>query len=107
MVSFWEFFFLEDFGGRGLINFIFVAVVNELEGLARGGRDRDMSHMSLTEQAHAADVSECARTALAYLRSSARPSATIRCVTMTGKFLNSFTTFTTEEDFDRVGSFLF
>lgn len=64
-----------------------------------------MSHMSLTEQAHAADVSECARTALAYLRSSSRPLPTVRCVTTSGKFLNSFTTFTMEEDFDRV-SFL-
>lgn len=79
-----------------------LAVLNELEGLARGGRERDMSHMSLPEQAHAATVSENARQALSYLRAPLRSLPTIRCVTTNGKFINSFTTYTVEDDIDRV-----
>ncbi|KAL0272665.1 UNVERIFIED_CONTAM: hypothetical protein PYX00_005543 [Menopon gallinae] len=76
-------------------------VLNELEGLARGGRDRDMSHMSLPEKVHANDVTESARTALSYLKSTTRTLPKIRCVTMTGAFINSFTSFTVEDDVDR------
>ncbi|KAK6625110.1 hypothetical protein RUM43_005401 [Polyplax serrata] len=76
-------------------------VLNELEGLARGGRDRDLSHLSRTEQEHAADVSGSARTALSYLRSPPRSLPTIRCVTTRGKFINSFTTFVVEDDIDK------
>lgn len=81
---------------------LFFLVLNELEGLARGGRDRGLSHLSLTEQEHAADVSGSARAALAYLRSPMRSLPTIRCVTTRGKYINSFTTFMVEDDIDRV-----
>lgn len=86
---------------------LFLLVLNELEGLARGGRDRDRNHLSRTEQEHVADVSESARAALAYLRSPVRSLPTIRCVTTRGKFINSFTTFVVEDDIDRVGFFNF
>ncbi|XP_046680255.1 telomerase-binding protein EST1A isoform X2 [Homalodisca vitripennis] len=66
-----------------------LVVLNELDGLAHGRRD------STARPQHLAMVTECAASALEFLRSRSSPA--IRCVTTKGTILNS-TTFTSEED---------
>lgn len=67
----------------------FGTVLNELDGLAHGRRD------SSARPEHLAMVTECAASALEFLRSRSSPA--IRCVTTKGTILNS-ATFTSEED---------
>ncbi|XP_063220783.1 telomerase-binding protein EST1A [Bacillus rossius redtenbacheri] len=61
-----------------------LVVLKELEGLARGGRDRDVLPLAPVEPAHAARVATGARQALAFLRSR---QAGVRCVTSRGTVL--------------------
>lgn len=78
----------------------FVAVLNELEGLARGADARDCppaSRAALNPE-HVARVAESAKTALAFARSR---NPAIRCLTTRGTVLTS-STFTVEEDVDKV-----
>lgn len=78
----------------------FVAVLNELEGLARGADARDCppaSRAALNPE-HVARVAESAKAALAFARSR---NPAIRCLTTRGTVLTS-STFTVEEDVDKV-----
>jgi len=77
-----------------------VAVLNELEGLARGADARDCppaSRATLNPE-HVARVAESAKAALAFARSR---NPAIRCLTTRGTVLTS-STFTVEEDVDKV-----
>lgn len=78
----------------------FVAVLNELEGLARGADARDCppaSRAALNPE-HVARVAESAKAALAFARSR---NPAIRCITTRGTVLPS-SNFTAEEDVDKV-----
>jgi len=80
--------------------YFFVAVLNELEGLARGADARDCppaSKAALNPE-HVARVAENAKAALAFARSR---NPAIRCLTTRGTVLSS-STFTVEEDVDKV-----
>nr|CAD7269995.1 unnamed protein product [Timema shepardi] len=61
-----------------------LVVIKELEGLARGGRDRDFIPLAHVAPEHAARVAESAKTALTFLRSRL-PG--VRCVTSRGTVL--------------------
>ncbi|KAG8223916.1 hypothetical protein J437_LFUL003723 [Ladona fulva] len=80
------------------------AVVNELEGLARGGQrpTHPPSSAALPSPSHSALVAEGARSALALLRNPGGPVPGVRCVTTRGTVLPS-TTFTVEEDDSVIG----
>jgi protein SMG6 len=72
-----------------------LAVVNELEGLARGGKAPGVTSTSSAEAArHVQHVAECASSALSFLKGR---QAGVRCVTTRGTVLAS-TTCTLEED---------
>lgn len=81
---------------------IFVSVLNELEGLARGADARDCPPASRAtlDPEHVARVAESAKAALAFARSR---NPAIRCLTTRGTVLTS-STFTVEEDVDKVSS---
>lgn len=87
------------------LHFLRVAVLNELEGLARGGGSRDCppaSRAALNPQ-HVARIAESAKAALTFARSR---HPTIRCVTTKGTVLAS-TNFTVEEGGDLVSNSFF
>ncbi|XP_046597971.1 telomerase-binding protein EST1A-like isoform X2 [Neodiprion lecontei] len=78
-----------------------LVVLNELEGLARGGDARDCppaSRAALNPE-HVARVAERSRVALAFARSK---NPAVRCLTTRGTVLTS-STFTVEEDVDQGG----
>jgi hypothetical protein len=75
-----------------------IAVLKELEGLARGGKDRDHIPVPPVDPEHAAKVAEAAKTALAFLRSR---SPGVRCVTTRGTVIH-MSAFTMEEDTEQV-----
>lgn len=78
----------------------FVAVLSELEGLARGADARDCppaSRAALNPE-HVARVAESAKAALIFARSR---NPAIRCLTTRGTVLSS-SSFTVEEDVDKV-----
>ena len=83
---------------------IFVAVLNELEGLARGADSRDCPPASRAtlDPEHVARVAESAKAALAFARSR---NPAIRCLTTRGTVLTS-STFTVEEDVDKVSELI-
>lgn len=83
---------------------IFVSVLNELEGLARGADARDCPPASRAalDPEHVARVAESAKTALAFARSR---NPGIRCLTTRGTVLTS-SVFTMEEDVDKVSRLL-
>ncbi|XP_015592692.1 telomerase-binding protein EST1A isoform X2 [Cephus cinctus] len=79
-----------------------LVVLNELEGLARGGGSRDCpraSSRSTLDPEHVARVADNARNALAFARSR---NPAVRCLTTRGTVLTS-STFTVEEDVDQDG----
>lgn len=78
----------------------FLAVLNELEGLARGADARDCPPASRAtlDPEHVARVAESAKAALSFARSR---NPAIRCLTTRGTVLTS-STFTVEEDVDKV-----
>ncbi|KOX71356.1 Telomerase-binding protein EST1A [Melipona quadrifasciata] len=80
---------------------IFLFVLNELEGLARGADSRDCPPASRAtlDPEHVARVAESAKVALAFARSR---NPAIRCLTTRGTVLTS-STFTVEEDVDKDG----
>ena len=67
----------------------FVSVLKELEGLARGGKDRDHIPVPAVDPEHAAKVAEAAKEALAFLKSR---TPGVKCVTTRGRVIppNSF-----------------
>jgi len=76
--------------------------VTELEGLSRGNRDRDLSNMTLQAQARFMTVSADAKLALQFLKSCGRSMSSVRCVTPSGKVINSFTNFALDGEGDKV-----
>ncbi|KAJ9586161.1 hypothetical protein L9F63_020194, partial [Diploptera punctata] len=68
--------------------------LKELEGLARGGKDRDHIPVPAVDPEHAAKVAEAAKQALAFLRSRC-PG--VRCVTTRGTVIPT-SAFAMEED---------
>jgi hypothetical protein len=77
---------------------LFVLVLKELEGLARGGKDRDYMPVPSVEPEHAAKVAEAAKMALVFLRSR---SPGVRCVTTRGTVIRT-SAFAMEEDTEQV-----
>lgn len=75
-----------------------IAVLKELEGLARGGKDRDHVPVPHVDPEHAAKVAEAAKIALVFLRSR---SPGVRCVTTRGTVIHT-SAFAMEEDTDQV-----
>ncbi|PNF20500.1 hypothetical protein B7P43_G06276 [Cryptotermes secundus] len=71
-----------------------LVVLKELEGLARGGKDRDYMPVPCVEPEHAAKVAEAAKMALVFLRSR---SPGVRCVTTRGTVVRT-SAFAMEED---------
>lgn len=76
----------------------FFAVLKELEGLARGGKDRDHIPVPSVDPEHAAKVAEAAKVALVFLRSR---SPRVRCVTTRGTVIHT-SAFAMEEDTEQV-----
>lgn len=76
----------------------FIAVLKELEGLARGGKDRDHIPVPAVDPEHAAKVAEAAKIALVFLRSR---SPGVRCVTTRGTVIHT-SAFAMEEDTEQV-----
>jgi protein SMG6 len=77
---------------------LLIAVLKELEGLARGGKDRDYMPVPSVDPEHAAKVAEAAKLALAFLRSR---SPGVRCVTTRGTVIRT-SAFALEEDTEQV-----
>jgi len=77
---------------------LFVAVLKELEGLARRGKDRDYIPLPPVDPEHAAKVAEAAKLALVFLRSR---SPGVRCVTSRGTVIHT-SAFAMEEDSEQV-----
>jgi protein SMG6 len=81
-----------------LYTLLFIAVLKELEGLARGGKDRDYVPVPPVDPEHAAKVAEAAKMALVFLRSR---SPGVRCVTTRGTVIHT-SAFAMEEDTEQV-----
>ena len=77
---------------------LFIAVLKELEGLARRGKDRDHIPVPPVDPEHAAKVAEAAKLALVFLRSR---SPGVRCVTSRGTVIHT-SAFAMEEDSEQV-----
>ena len=77
---------------------LFIAVLKELEGLARRGKDRDYIPLPPVDPEHAAKVAEAAKMALVFLRSR---SPGVRCVTSRGTVIHT-SAFAMEEDSEQV-----
>lgn len=77
---------------------LFIAVLKELEGLARRGKDRDYIPLPPVDPEHAAKVAEAAKLALVFLRSR---SPGVRCVTSRGTVIH-ISAFAMEEDSEQV-----
>jgi hypothetical protein len=77
---------------------LFIAVLKELEGLARRGKDRDYIPLPPVDPEHAAKVAEAAKLALVFLRSR---SPGVRCVTSRGTVIHT-SAFAMEEDSEQV-----
>jgi protein SMG6 len=77
---------------------LFLPVLKELEGLARGGKDRDYMPVPSVDPEHAAKVAEAAKMALVFLRSR---SPGVRCVTTRGTVIHT-SAFAMEEDTEQV-----